>query len=405
MSPKTSKSLGHVAILGAGPVGLEAALRARELGAPFTVYEASDLAAGNVRAWGHVRLFSPWSMNASPLMREALARSGVSAPDGPDCPTGHELVEHVLDPVASLEGVAGSLRTGTTVVSVGREGLLKHEEIASRERAARRFRLLVRDGEGERVEHADLVLDCTGTYGCPNATGDGGIPAPGEAALSEQIARHLPDLSRCESAWAGRRVLLVGAGHSARTAARDLAALAHRRPGTRVVWAIRSPRPEWGIQPDDPLPERRRLSEEAAAIAEGASPAVSVLAGVVVDALRKTDGGIEVDLRTVAGAMETVGVDRVLSLTGYVGDQSIYRQLQVHECYASGAPMKLSAALLGDASGDCLVQTSHGVDTLRNPEPGFFILGSKSYGRNSTFLMGVGWDQVREVFTHLTGSE
>ena len=50
------------------------------------------------------------------------------------------------------------------------------------------------------------------------------------------------------------------------------------------------------------------------------------------------------------------------------------------------------------AGGDCLAQTSHGAETLTNPEPGLFILGSKSYGRNNTFLMRVGWEQVGEVF-------
>ncbi len=64
--------------------------------------------------------------------------------------------------------------------------------------------------------------------------------------------------------------------------------------------------------------------------------------------------------------------------------------------------MKLAAALLGAggsaAGGDCLQQTSQGADTLKNPEPGFFILGSKSYGRRNDFLMRVGWEQVGEVF-------
>ncbi|MGY8776523.1 MAG: flavoprotein, partial [Longimicrobiales bacterium] len=50
-------------------------------------------------------------------------------------------------------------------------------------------------------------------------------------------------------------------------------------------------------------------------------------------------------------------------------------------------------------SADCLAQESHGADTLRNPEPSFYILGSKSYGRNTTFLLRVGWDQVDEVFS------
>jgi len=57
-------------------------------------------------------------------------------------------------------------------------------------------------------------------------------------------------------------------------------------------------------------------------------------------------------------------------------------------------------ALLGAGGGDCLAQTSHGVDSLLNPEPGFFILGSKSYGRNNTFLVRTGWEQVEEVFAH-----
>ena len=62
---------------------------------------------------------------------------------------------------------------------------------------------------------------------------------------------------------------------------------------------------------------------------------------------------------------------------------------------------KLAASLLAESSSDCLDQGNHGPDTLVNPEPNFFILGSKSYGRNSTFLMRVGWQQVDDVFSLL----
>jgi hypothetical protein len=54
--------------------------------------------------------------------------------------------------------------------------------------------------------------------------------------------------------------------------------------------------------------------------------------------------------------------------------------------------------LLGAGAGDCLGQQSHGAEVLKNPEPNFYILGIKSYGRNNTFLMRVGWQQVDEVF-------
>ncbi|MGH3448837.1 MAG: hypothetical protein ACRDP4_14550, partial [Nocardioidaceae bacterium] len=69
----------------------------------------------------------------------------------------------------------------------------------------------------------------------------------------------------------------------------------------------------------------------------------------------------------------------------------------VHECYATGAPMNLSATLLASAGGDCLAQPAVGADVLRNPESGFYILGAKSYGRLPTFLLRVGYEQVEQT--------
>jgi thioredoxin reductase len=390
----------HIAILGSGPTGLEAALAAAEAGFPFTLYEAAPEVAAHVRSWGHVRLFTPWEMNVSPRMRRLLAAAGVDAPDGSACPTGRELAEELLAPLAGLPAIAPNLRLGTRVMAIGREGLLKHEEIATAERGRRPFRLLLADASGrEWTEKAAIVIDATGTFGNPNSLGDGGIPAPGERSLEGEgaIRRTVPDLSREAADWAGKTVLLAGAGHSAQTAARDLAELARQAPGTRVIWALRNGDPSWGTHEGDPLPERARLATYARALASGASPAVETHRGVAVEELSRPNGKVKVTLRNGSGA-EDVEVDRVLALTGYVGDAGLYRQLQVHECYATSGPMKLSAALLGAAGGDCLTQTSHGVDTLTNPEPGLYILGSKSYGRNNTFLMRVGWEQVAEVF-------
>ncbi len=127
--------------------------------------------------------------------------------------------------------------------------------------------------------------------------------------------------------------------------------------------------------------------------------------GVVLDDFEEGAAGLVVTLRSRDGSTETVTVDRVLGLTGAVGDHAMYRQLQIHECYATSGPMKLAAALLGAAGGDCLAQESHGPETLVNPEPNYFILGAKSYGRNSTFLMRVGWQQVHEVFELLEAAE
>ncbi len=390
----------RLAVLGAGPVGLDAALAGLEAGFDVVVYEAADHPSAHIRDWGHVELFSPWSMNLSTRMRRHLAAIGEPLEvDERGAHTGDEYIARILDPLWTRSLAASSLRLGHRVVTVGREGVLKHEEIGTPERAARPFRILLTDPSGrEWVERADVVLDCTGKYGCPNALGDAGIPAPGERALRDRIVSRIPDLEEEGAEWAGRTILLAGSGHSAQTAARDLAELASGHSGTEVLWVLRRESPDWDPLPEDPLPARARLTRDAGALCAGVSPAVRPLQGSVVDGLERENGGVRVRLRTSSGTSETVRVDRILSLTGGVGDDGLHRQLQVHECYAFAAPMKLSAALLGSAGGDCMEQESHGAETLSNPEPGFFILGDKSYGRNNTFLLRVGWQQVDEVF-------
>ena len=67
--------------------------------------------------------------------------------------------------------------------------------------------------------------------------------------------------------------------------------------------------------------------------------------------------------------------------------------------------MKLAAALSGQASADCLDQQATGASSLITPEPNFYILGAKSYGRNSKFLISVGLEQIRELFTIIADRE
>ena len=61
--------------------------------------------------------------------------------------------------------------------------------------------------------------------------------------------------------------------------------------------------------------------------------------------------------------------------------------------------MALAAKLAGQSGGDCLKQVPGGAGSLRNPEPDFYILGSKSYGRNPHYLHAIGLTQIRDLFT------
>lgn len=403
----------RIAILGSGPIGIEAALYGRALGHQVSIYEQGELAQA-LRSWGHVRMFSPWSYNTSALGRARLSLRGIAPPAAAEVPSGEELRTRYLLPLSQDPLLAGCFQLHSRVVEVGRSGLLKGDQIGQASRANSPFRLLIERRTGEHIEAADVVVDCTGTYGCPNAIGDGGIPAPGERWLGARLWRHLPDVGGADRArFAGRRVLVVGGGLSAATAALALARLCEEAPQTELCWALRAgaaqPYPEIA---DDRLPQRAALVREANRLAQRAALSapqrprnLRFLPGVVVDALQAEGHQLRVALRAtddLAAALPEL-FDEVIGLCGYGPDNTIYRELQVHECYASRGPMRQAAALLGEASADCLVQPAPSADLLRNPEPRFFILGAKSYGRHSGFLLQTGHAQVRALYSLLAG--
>lgn len=391
----------RIAILGAGPIGIEAALYARYLGYDVDLYERGSVAA-NVLKWGHVRMFSPWKWNVSTLGLAALAAQDPAwhPPEGDALPTGRELAERYLVPLSQTDLVVDSLRLGSEVLAIGREGLLKGDLVGDESRSEPSFRLLVRDRDGERYATADVVLDCTGTYGNHNWLGTGGLPALGELAAGE-IEYGLPDIEGQDRArYANRCVLVVGAGHSAATNVVALARLAASEPQTRIIWVVRRTFSA-GEGPlvrvaNDPLPERERLVECANRLAAGANN-LECLAGTSVRSLarRGEGGGFVVGLEGAhAGERE---VDAIIANVGWRPDRRTYEELQVHECYATGGPMKLAAALLA-GGGDCLEQPAAGAEALLNPEMDFYILGAKSYGRRSPFLLRGGHAQIRDVF-------
>jgi len=181
----------RLAILGAGPVGLEAAVYAAALRLPFTVYERGKV-GDYVRHWGHVRLFTPFGMNASAAARAALRAENprVELPADNDLLTGRDHVARFLEPLAALPAVKGRLQTGTTVLNVGRKGYLKEDGVGDAKRGQQPFRLLFarrrRQGarRGGRHRFSTAPAPTAGRAGWATAA----IPAVGERAARKHIA-------------------------------------------------------------------------------------------------------------------------------------------------------------------------------------------------------------------------
>jgi FAD dependent oxidoreductase len=387
----------RIAIIGGGPIGLEAALYARALGHDVVIYERGDVAE-SVKSWGFVRLFSPWEMNTTSLGWKTLE---VSAPRGTN-PTGDELRGRYLLPLAVSPTLKRCLRPHVSVISIGKDDYAKSDAIGKSDRATSPFRILVRDADGsERIDKSDVVLDCSGTYTNHRWSGRGGVPAPGERALESKIHYTLPDiLGRDRERFIGRHTLVLGAGFSAATALLNLEQLYRENNATKVSWAIRRIGQAMQAIHEDPLPWRAALVEFSIGLADHPPPWLQYLGNCTLEQITRSGGQFTVTLRYNETDL-SLAVDEVIPLVGYAPDASLYEQLQIHQCYATAGPMKMSAALLGAgaAGGDCMTAgAALGPDTLKNPEPNFFILGAKSFGTNSNFLLQIGHQQIRDAF-------
>src|SRR5262249_32055841 len=248
-----------------------------------------------------------------------------------------------LEPLAKTELLRVCLRTETHVLAVGRDGCLKGDDASGGKRGKQPFRLLIRDSnKREQSEEGDGVLDWTGAYGQHRRAVGRGIRTVGDRAAEPHIIYGLEDmLGERRSSFAGKTVLVAGAGYSAATTVCNLATLSGQHPDTWVIWLARGS----GTQPlprisNDPLRERDRLAVRANTLATGGEGNVEFHNQSVIEAIESLgpDKGFRVTAR-VAGKPRTWEADRLIANVGFTPDTSLYRELQVHECYASLGPM------------------------------------------------------------------
>jgi hypothetical protein len=387
-----------VAIIGAGPIGLAAAAQLRARGLTPLVLEAGTGIGQAVGAWRHVRMFSPWAFNIDAAARALLEAEGWTAPDPDSYPTGGELLDRYLTPLAAL--LQAHIRTGARVIGVARRDLGRLQDGEARDAAP--FMLHVETCCGIQAIEARAVIDCSGTWSAPNPAGSHGMPAPGEIRHADRIAYGIPDVLGAESAtYAGRTTLVVGAGHSAMNAVLDLVTLAKRAPGTRILWAFRRPlgAVNFGGGARDGLAQRGALGAQAQALVE--SGAVTALAPFLIDGIANAEEMLAVTGRQ-DGRVTTVRADRMIVATGFRPDLSFLREVRLGLDPAVEATPAL-APLIDPNLHSCGTVRPHGEAELRHADAAFYIAGMKSYGRAPTFLLATGHEQVRSIAAFLAG--
>ncbi|HUG25102.1 FAD-dependent oxidoreductase [Piscinibacter sp.] len=395
----TTPSPLPVAVIGAGPVGLAAAAHLVQRGLQVVIFEAGTSVADNLQTYRHVRLFSPWRFDVDRAAVALLAGTGWRMPASGALPTAGELVDDYLVPLAGTPAIAPHLRLKTRVLAVSRAGF---DKVKTRGRESAPFVLRVSSPDGIEEVRARAIVDASGTWSQPNPLGGHGLPAIGEMENAARIRYGMPDIVGAERArYAGRTVLVVGAGHSAAGNLIALAALAEQDPATRLVWALRGdamPR-RFGGGAADGLPARGALGERLRRLVDDGR--LDVRDGFRIHRIAATAGTLTVIAED--SALQPIdGVDEIIGATGARPDLRLTSELRVrHDPWLESTD--LLAPLIDPNEHSCGTVRPHGHRELAHPETGFYAIGAKSYGRAPNFLMATGYEQARSVAAAIVG--
>jgi thioredoxin reductase len=384
-----------VVVIGAGPVGLAAAAHLIAYQQPFVVLEAGAEPGAAIREWGHVRTFSPWRYIVDGAAKVLLRSAGWQEPNAEHLPTGHELVDEYVKPLANLDAIRPHVRYYSRVIAVGRKDF---DKVRTKGRDRQPFELQLETGE---TIEARAVIDASGTWRRPSPAGSGGVPAAGEHS-NGRIAYGIPDvLGGQRSRYAGKHILVVGSGHSAFNVILDLVTLGDQAPATRITWAMRREHLDsvWGGGANDALEARGELGQRARRAVERGQ--IRVLTPYRIRTFAYEADGVRVG-GAIRGEQTIVDVDQVIVCTGFRPDLDMLREVRLGidtwlECATALGP------LIDPNEHSCGTVRPHGARELAHPEKDFYIVGIKSYGRAPTFLMATGYEQARSVVAMLSG--
>lgn len=410
-----------IAIIGAGPIGVEAALYGAVAGLDVHLFERGRIGE-NLRQWGHVHLFTEWQRNRSPLAKQLLEARGDLLPEGEAHASGNEHADYLLK-LISLEPLRGRVSPQTEVKAISRDGLLKSDGWNDPRRITKPFRLLVKGVAGEKIRRFDAVIDTTGVYQSPNFAGSGGMPAPGEESLRRFIDYAIPDIAgHDKDRFINKHALVIGSGHSAASTLLAIADLFERGSRTRITWVVRRDLAQDGsvyaLDPKDFSSARQRLGSRANELIS--DPRVDFRPRTLVESIERRMQRF----RVILSDGSRVECDTICAHTGFRPDEALWKELQITPHPATGAPSPQLAAQLNKANKRAGVGLSTGyaekleefqrpeneealdsMALLKLSEPDFYVLGIKSYGRDAGFLMQNGFRQVRDVYKLISGNE
>lgn len=401
------ESPATIAILGGGPIGIEAAIYARFLGYFVTILEARRV-AHRMLDWHDRPLALPAGAITTSLGHAAI---GAQNPEyrriDPDrVLTGKQYAEEYLLPLAKTDLLFDDIHFLSPVIDIARLRTTRDENCGWQERCNDEFRILVQGRHrGPWIARADCILDCRGDAIVANGMGPGGGKAIGESDCEADFYAHAPDDRKFErKKLQGARLALVGQSTEACHAAEAWLRHFPTSSDGSLVWIVR-PRGDH---------ESETFRNTLAAIERSAPDHVVVLQALGVDAIQRTDaGGFRLRLLKDDDSTVDLDADLVMRRTGHHW-QSIAQQLHVHapsamravglqsEAFPEGAQPGSSAEADDEARTE-LALPDDADPSYVTAEPGYYVLSAGSLESGAGAGIPAALKSIREVFAMLGG--
>lgn len=389
-----------VAIIGGGPIGLAAAAELAIRNQRFILFENGPQVGHHICQWGHVRLFSPWQYNVNKAARILLEERGWTVPSLESLPLGLEIVEDYLEPLANVPALQPHILLNSKVMAVSRKDT---DKMKSAGREQQPFVLYVESGgKTQRIE-ARAVIDATGTWGNPNPLYASGVWTKEETSVQEHIFYGIPEMTpENREKYSGKRIAVVGSGHSALNTLLDLVELKKDNAKTELIWIMRkrSVSEAYGGEENDQLQARGDLGSRIHRLVSGGD--IQVMTPYKIEQLENTEGKIQIEGTMNGETVNISAIDEIIVNTGSRPDLSFLGEIRLSIDPATESTLAL-APLIDPNVHSCGTVRPHGQKELQHQEKDFYIVGMKSYGRAPTFLMATGYEQVRSIAAYLSG--
>ncbi len=369
-----------IAIVGAGPAGVEAALYARFLGYFVMLFDTRRV-GHRLLACGDQPLEQPWSEVTSPLGLAAMAAQGTgkALPASDARVSYRQYVEEYLIPVARTDLLYESVQVNSPVVSISRTCCAPHQTVPLGRRSEQEFRLLIDSQQrGEYTQLADIVLDCSGLSRLPGLASGSGLAIGERANLHEMLLGRVDVLGKQRERLSGKHALIYGRDWAACANALDIVKLSQEVPGTRATWI--APK-QLGNQdllglPADIPAEFVAAAQRLATNEESDSP-IGCIAAWGIEAVQfDAAGGWRARLQ--------VEEEGTLDVQG-----DVFINCRDARCdWSMVGSMPLATEVASDGS---------------TGEPHYYVMGHKAVGADTSFAVTHAFEQIKQVFARIGG--